>query len=71
MTAMVTPAKKELTQKNIRMSSTIVMTRPWLTKCNRDAKGSLLQPLAVDWVSNLRIVAHCAFDSRATVWTGN
>jgi hypothetical protein len=20
---------------------------------------------------NLRIVAHCAFDSRATVWTGN
>jgi len=48
MTAMVTPAKKELTQKNIRMSSTIVMTRPWLIKCNRDAEGSLLQPIAVE-----------------------
>ena len=51
MTAMVTPAKKELTQKNIRMSSTIVMTRSLAVKCNRDAEGSLLQPLAVDGVS--------------------
>ena len=51
MTAMVTPAKKELTQKNIRMSSTIVMTHSRLIGCNRDAEGSLLQPLAVDRVS--------------------
>jgi hypothetical protein len=32
-----------------------------------------LQPARVarEPLINLRIVAHCAFDSRATVWTGN
>ena len=52
MTARVTPAKKELTQKNIRMSSTLVMTRPMLIRRDHGgAEGSLLQPLAVDGVS--------------------
>jgi putative tryptophan/tyrosine transport system substrate-binding protein len=33
--------------------------------------GTQVQVLAKEPLINLRIVAHCAFDSRATVWTGN
>ena len=52
MIASARPPKKELMQKNIRMSSTLVMTRPlWIRRDHGGAKGYYLQPVVRDGVS--------------------
>jgi hypothetical protein len=52
MIASASPPKKELMQQNIRMLSTLVMTRPLLIRRNNGgAKGSFLQRIVGDGVS--------------------